>query len=209
MSDWGWHKFKLPEGTDPYKYKGNEWDTQGRMVRYDVHSENERPLYQWMRVNPQRINLGRLGFILKKKDGSVISLSELSDPAQHLNLWTGVAVSTFTIEGKKVTVTTIGHPEKDVITVKVNAPELNDGRILLNLRLPYASGKEFGNGADFNSVDKHQTTAKINNNNALFERQLDSTNFNIRLLWKGGGKIEQLAKHLPRETVGQYLGEAE
>lgn len=195
MSDWGWHKFKLPEGTDPYQYKGSEWDTQGRLVRYDVHNEKERPLYQWMRANPQRINLGRLGFILKKKDGSIIPLNELQAPSQQLNIWTGVAVSTFAIEGKKVTVTTIGHPDQDAVAIKIIAPELNDGRILVNLKLPYASKDEFSNGADFNSPDKHQTIATIHKDNALFERRLDSTNFNIRLAWTGGAKIEEQAKH--------------
>jgi len=195
MSDWGWHKFKLPDGTDPYQYKGSEWDTQGRLVRYDVHNEKERPLYQWMRANPQRINLGRLGFLLKKKDGSLVSLKELSQTSQQLDLWTGIAVSTFTVEGKKVTVTTIGHPDKDVVVVKINAPQINDGSILINLRLSYASNEEFSNGADFNSPDKHRTTATLNSDHALFARQLDSTRFNIRLSWKGGAKIFEQAKH--------------
>ena len=47
-----------------------------------------------------------------------ITLKDLGSPVQDLDLWTGVAVSSFIIDGKKVTVTTICHPEKDVITVK-------------------------------------------------------------------------------------------
>jgi len=85
MSNWGWHKFPLPPGTDPYQYKGHEWDTQGRLVRYDVQDEKEHDLYEWMRANPQRLNLGRLGFVFKKKDGSIITLEEIENPVQDLN----------------------------------------------------------------------------------------------------------------------------
>lgn len=196
MSDWGWHKFPLPKSTDdPYKYKGREWDTQGRQVRYDVHSEKERDLYLWMRANPQRLNLGRLSFVLKKKDGTLITLKDLDSPVQDLNLWTGVAVSKFKIDGKEVVVTTISHPENDVVAVKVNAPGLSDGQVMLQLDFPYASKEEFGNGGDWNNPDKHKTTAAIQNTGAVFHRQLDSTQFDVLLQWKGGAKMTAQSMH--------------
>ncbi|MET1056619.1 MAG: hypothetical protein ABWY16_15025, partial [Pedobacter sp.] len=194
MSDWGWHKFILPKG-DPYQYKGHEWDTQGRQVRYDVHNEGERDLYKWMRANPQRLNLGRLGFIFRKKDGTVISLKEIQNGAQDLDMWTGVAVSTFNVEGKAVKVTTVGDPNRDAVAVKIQAPALNDGQILVELKFPYASNEEFSNGADFNSPDRHTTAAQLSAGQALFHRQLDSTQFDVRLNWKGGAKLAEKQRH--------------
>ncbi|WP_158799242.1 hypothetical protein [Pedobacter sp. L105] len=195
MSNWGWHKFKLPAGTDPYQYKGREWDTQGRQVRYDIQNEKEQDLYQWMRANPQRLNLGRLGFVFKRKDGSVVTLKEIQDPVQNLDLWTGIAVSNFTVDGKKIKVTTIGYPSRDAIAVKIEASDLNDGQVMLELRFPYAANVEFSNGADFNSPDKHTTTAQISSSQASFHRQLDSTQFNVRLNWQGGGKLVNSKPH--------------
>jgi hypothetical protein len=195
MSDWGWHKFPLPVNTDPYKYKGHEWDTQGRLVRYDVQDEKEHDLYEWMRSNPQRLNLGKLGFVLKKKDGSIISLKDIKDQVQDLNLWTGIAVSHFIVDGKEIKVTTTGDPVRDAIAVKIEAPNLNDGMVMLELRFPYATNDEFSNGADFNSPDKHTTTATISASQALFHRKLDSTEFDVRLNWRGGGKVVMQKPH--------------
>lgn len=195
LSNWGWHKFALPAGADPYKYKGAEWNAHGRWVRLDVDNEQEKELARWMVVNPQRLNLGRLKFVLKDEDGKDIALKDLGSPVQDLDLWTGIAVSSFTIDGKKVTVTTIGHPEKDVITVKVDAPQLNDGRVMLELDFPYASGNEFGNAADWKSPDKHTTTADIGKDKAVFHRKLDSTQFDVLLNWKGGGGLRKQSMH--------------
>lgn len=195
LSDWGWHKFPLPAGSDPYQYKGLEWDTQGRLVRYDVQSEKEHDLYMWMRANPQRLNLGKLSFVLKKKDGTAVGLNDLEEPVQDLDLWTGIAVSSFKLEGKKVVVTTISHPESDVISVKVEAPGLNDGQVTLQVDFPYASNEEFSNAADWKNPDQHKTIAAIQKSSAVFHRQLDSTRFNVLLQWKGGGALQTNSMH--------------
>ena len=195
LSDWGWHKFPLPEDSDQYKYKGREWNTQGRWVRYDVHNETERNLYHWMRANPQRLNLGRLKFIFKGDDGRLLTIKDIASPVQDLNLWTGVATSSFQIAGKKVVVTTICHPDKDAVTVKVDAPQLNDGKIMIQLDFPYASSAEFGNAADWRFPDKHSTKAAIGRSAAVFQRELDATRFDVLLQWKGGGKLEGQNKH--------------
>ncbi|MES2108655.1 MAG: hypothetical protein V4577_07910 [Bacteroidota bacterium] len=194
FSNWGWHKFARIPGTDPYKYKGRVWNTQDHPVRLDVDNE-ESEFNRWMVVNPQRLNLGRLKFVLKGKDGKELTIKDLGSPVQDLDLWTGIAVSSFTIDGKKVTVTTICHPEKDVIAVKVEAPQLNDGEVMLRLDLPYASHNEFGNGADFQSPDKHITRADIGKDKAIFQRTLDSTQFDVLLNWKGGGELQTKSMH--------------
>lgn len=207
MSDWGWHKFAPPGGADPYNYSGNMWLTQNKYVNLDVENEQEREMYQWMRANPHRLNLGRLKFILKTKSGDSIFLKDLESPEQHLDLWTGVATSTFSIEGKPVKVTTIAHPNLDMISVKVEAPQLNDGRLSLQLDLPYATNREFSNGADFGPglTEKHTTTAVIETNRASFHRQIDSTQFDILLSWKGRAKLSERIKHsyslMPHESA--------
>lgn len=195
MSDWGWHKFPMNKKEDPYSYKGSEWDTQGRLVRYDVHNDKQKDLFTWMRANPQRINLGRLRLVLKKKDGSTIEIKDLKSPVQDLDLWTGVAKSSFRIEDKTVAVTTICHPDLDVIAIKIESPLLNDGRIMAALDFPYASHQEFGNGADWDSPDKHSTKAIMGPESAIFHRQLDSTRFDVLLQWRGGARLQSKTEH--------------
>lgn len=195
LSNWGWHKFALPPGSDPYRYKGREWNAQGRWVRLDVNSDAEQALNRWMVVNPQRLNLGRLRFVLTGKDGKILGVKDLGSPTQDLDLWTGVAVSKFSVEGKAVVVTTVCHPEEDVVTVRVDAAGLDDGRVTLQLDFPYASTQEFGNGADWDSPDKHTTIATIGKDGAVFKRELDSTRFEVQLGWRGGGQLVTKGMH--------------
>jgi hypothetical protein len=163
-------------------------------VRLDVDND-ENEFNRWMVVNPQRLNLGRLKFVLKGKDGKELTSKDLGSPVQDLDLWTGIAVSSFMVDGKKVTVTTICHPENDAIAIKVEAPQLNDGQVALELDFPYASRQEFGNAADFKSPDKHTTIANIGKDKAIFQRTLDSTQFDVLLNWRGGGEVQKLSMH--------------
>jgi hypothetical protein len=195
MSEWGWHSFPLPGNEGPDQYKGQEWDTQGRLVRYDVTNPAQGKLVNWMRANPQRLNLGRLGFILKAKDGKSITVEDLKNAVQRLDLWTGIAVSSFEIDGKRVQVTTIGDPNSDAVSVKIEAPGLGDGQIAIKLAFPYASLKEFGNGADWNNPGKHHTIANITGSSANFQRVLDDTKFNVKLQWQGSASIVKNSEH--------------
>ncbi|HMG09972.1 MAG TPA: hypothetical protein VK609_15775, partial [Mucilaginibacter sp.] len=195
MSEWGWHKFPLPGKDGPEQFRGQQWDTQGRLVGYDIQNEEQNDLVNWMRANPQRLNLARIGFILKTKDGKEVALTQLGNPIQQLDLWSGIAVSSFTVEGKPVKVTTIGDPNSDAVSVKIEAPNLNDGVIAIKLAFPYASQKEFGNGADWNNPAKHQTIANISANKADFQRLLDDTRFNVKLQWNGAAHLSKASEH--------------
>lgn len=195
MSDWGWHTFPEKDGLTAADFKGQKWNTQGRMVRYDIQNPEQQGLTDWMIANPQRINLGRFGFILKKRNGEVVALKDLQNPVQHLDLWTGVANSSFVVDGKRVKVTTVGHPDQDLIAVRVEAPELNDGRIGFFLDFPYASHEQFGDGADWESPDKHQTIADIQKNGATFHRTMDGTHFDVNLAWANGLSIKNVKAH--------------
>ena len=118
MSNWGWYRFPLPEGQTPEEFRGAVWETQGRMVRYDIPNPEQKALCDWMVRNPQRINLGRVGLLLTKTGGERVRLEELGDPVQRLDLWSGIATSEYTVEGIPVRVTTVGHPELDAVAVK-------------------------------------------------------------------------------------------
>ncbi|WP_363438838.1 hypothetical protein [Chitinophaga ginsengisegetis] len=195
MSNWGWHKFPLPTSETPADFKGQEWNTQGRMVRYDIQNKDQEKLSDWMRGNPQRIHLGRLGLILKRKDGTMAVLNDLQNPVQKIDLWTGIATSTFELEGRKIKVTTVGHPTQDAIAIKIEADNLNDGLIGAFLEFPYASTAEFGNGADWNNPGKHTTEAVFSSGHTDFHRKLDDTEYDVRLQWKNGGTIKETKAH--------------
>lgn len=126
MSNWGWYRFPLPQGQRPEDFRGAEWEAQGRMVRYDIPNPEQGALRDWMVRNPQRINLGRIGLVLIKDDGLAGRDRGFDRSVQRLDLWTGTATSRYSIDGREVVVTTVGHPEKDAVAVRIESEKVAD-----------------------------------------------------------------------------------
>lgn len=195
MSNWGWYRFPLPEGQTPEDFQGAVWETQGRMVRYDIPNPEQKELREWMIRNPQRINLGKIGLILTKFDGSQACLEDLGNPVQRLDLWRGIATSEYTIEGVPVKVTTVGHPTLDAVAIRIESPKISDGTIGLSLRFPFPSNTEFGNAADWSSPEKHETNVQLGIFHASFHRILDKTVYDVHVAWNCPTCLRRTNKH--------------
>src|SRR6185369_3881592 len=61
MSQWGWHTAPKHAGLDEKDFRLTQYDTHGRPVGYAVSSEGQKELYNWLRENPHRLHLGRIG----------------------------------------------------------------------------------------------------------------------------------------------------
>src|SRR5690606_33945836 len=85
QSDWGWHSFPNPEDHTLAETL-EDFATGDRLVSYPT--EQTSPAGQWLRSNPHRLGLGRVGFEFLKADGSVATLNDLTAINQTLNLWT-------------------------------------------------------------------------------------------------------------------------
>jgi hypothetical protein len=212
MSHWGWHNTAPPNGFTADSFKPTLVDTHGRMVGYDLPDPKQAALTRWLASNPHRFNLGRIGLLLKKEDGSLAKMSDLQDPVQYLDLWTGVAESNFTVEGQKVKVITVCDPDRDMISFKIESDLLQKARIGIFVEFPYASLKYFSNGSDYNSASLHQTNLRaITANSAIFDRQLNSTIYHVACEWSGRGKIEKQKAHRyelypgSKETSVEYV----
>ncbi|MCW3055732.1 MAG: hypothetical protein JWN14_4902, partial [Chthonomonadales bacterium] len=72
MSHWGWHTSTLPAGRHVEDFQGQVWDTHGRPVRYPMPDPQHPEISAWLAANPHRLNLGRIGLLLTKKDGTVV-----------------------------------------------------------------------------------------------------------------------------------------
>ena len=195
MSNWGWYRFPLPQGQRPEDFRGAEWNAQGRMVRYDIPNPGQGELRDWMVRNPQRINLGRMGLILVKDDGTRAAPEDLADPVQRLDLWTGTATSRYSIDGREVTVTTVGHPDRDAVAVRISSEKVADGTIGVFLRFPFPSNTEFGSAADWNSPDRHRTELAPGDHRASFHRTLGDTNYDVHIAWDNGAVLREVREH--------------
>ena len=123
QSEWGWHSFPNTQG-----FKREEalkdYTSNGRKIPYLVQSHptgRAKDASEWFRQNPHRLQLGNLGFEITKKDGSKITVADLSDIRQELNLWTGEVKSNFKVDGVLVNVSTFCHQTKDVVSVNIQS----------------------------------------------------------------------------------------
>ncbi|MBH1940506.1 glycoside hydrolase family 65 [Mobilitalea sibirica] len=174
LSQWGWHT--TPVSSDRYSYtlqdvEMTEYDYAGRKVTYAVEcKKGNEEVYYWLRQNPHRMNLGRLGLIYK---GKCIQPEDLSDIHQSLNLYTGTIESNFLLDGVKCKVFTCCHHSKDAIAIQIESDLLKEGSLKIMLSFPYGSADI--TASDWEKVDKHETIVinSIDHTSLLVNRRLD------------------------------------
>jgi hypothetical protein len=183
-SQWGWHTTPLPAGLSIDQFRFKDFDTYGRPVGYASSSTGQEELFNWLRENPHRFHLGRIGFLLQRADGSPARPADLANIRQELDLWTGVLTSRFELDGQPVSVRTACHPDTDLLAVTIDSPLLATGRLSVLIEFPHASPRN--EMADWNSPDRHQTTWIAGDRSAEFHRVLDNDHYSARLQWTAG-----------------------
>ncbi len=198
MSDWGWHTGENPENFQlGYVYK--TYDVHGRKVDYVRQFRANEDLRKaeasdWLRSNPHRIHLGMIGLQILKEDGTEISISDVRDPVQKLNLWTGKIDSRFIIEGEPVHLKTVCHPDYDMISVKIISGLIGKNRLKIKINFPL--GVSSPKGYDFNSPDKHTTRIIADTNNlTIFSRSQDSDKYNV-IVWRNNAELKEVTQHM-------------
>ncbi len=194
MSDWGWHSAPLPPGWKVEDFRYQMFAGQGRQVGYASDPTGQQPLWNWLRQNPHRINLGRLGLRLRHADGSAGTLAELRGIHQRLDLWRGIVSSRFTFDGEEVAVETGAHPESDTVAVRVTSRLLGEGRLQCTLAFPY--GDRGRTGGTFTQPHAHATVMTPRGpSRADFARTLDATHYAASLEWRGDAKLAEERPH--------------
>ena len=142
----------------------------------------KKPEIQWLRENPHRFSLGRLGLYLVQADGKAAAFSDLSATRQTLDMWTGRLASSFVFDGTPVEVETSVHPDRDLIIVRLSSKLLAEGRLGMDLKFPGVSAKLNPDPADWTHPESHSTreTARAPNGLTL-ARQLDDTRYSVRV----------------------------
>jgi len=198
MSDWGWHTEENPENfqvSELYK----TYNVHGRNIDYlrQVMAKDDTrkaAASDWLRSNPHRFHLGFVGLQILKKDGKEISIQDVKDPVQRLNLWTGEIDSRFNIEGVPVHVKTVCHPDYDMISVKIISRLMLQK--LLKIKISFPFGVSSPAGYDFHSSEKHDTRILSDTNNmAIFSRTQDRDTYNV-LVWRNSAELKKVTQHM-------------
>ncbi len=196
QSQWGWHT-----SPNPKKYKMEDiledYDIAGRKVPYASDKEYSRGYSHaasWLRANPHRLHLGQIGLCFKKADGSTVSIENLTNTSQVLDLWTGLLSSRFEVESQSVKVLTVCHPTQDMLAVRIESPLVQQNRLKVALAFPY--GKEdWRDGEDWDHPERHITRHNISGNRADFARILDADRYYVRVVCSATGQIQAGMQH--------------
>ncbi|HET6568409.1 MAG TPA: hypothetical protein VFG50_10630 [Rhodothermales bacterium] len=201
QAEWGWHAFPNPNG---YRLENAlaEYEAGGRRVPYA--SLQETPAGRWLRENPHRLSLARVGFDLRRRDGTPAVAEDVHDVRQHLDLWNGTLVSRFRLEGREIYVRTWVHPQRDALAVRLEAPELAPGQLAIHIAFPYGAHTHTGDPADWNRADLHRTDVLHREaREVTWRRVMDQDRYFARAEWTDTGAFEQQHPHVFRLEPAQ------
>ncbi|MCU1478743.1 MAG: hypothetical protein JWQ64_3436 [Subtercola sp.] len=193
LSQWAWHSTSAPpydvnesyrfyetaQGSVPYVDLGNNSSI------HDQHGES--PAEEWLRNNPHRLDLGRVGLWT----GSQPDIEKLGNIDQTLDLGAGILSSRFVLDGRQMDVRTAAHPDCDAIGVLIETAD--GGEVGVRLRFPYGS-EDWGNAADWDAPDRHRTTITTVDQGWCLKRTIDDTSYSIRIT-APAAELVRLAEH--------------
>lgn len=196
QSHWGWHTLPNPEG---YKIADalEDYEVDGRQVPYAsgvAASGGYSPAALWLRSNPHRLHLGRIGLTLSKSDGTLARMDDLTNTSQTLDLWAGLLSSRFEFDGYPVHVQTVCHPTRDIMAVCIESPLLGEERLRVSLSFPYGQA-DWRDAADWDHPERHATERGIQGRQIDLTRTLDADRYYVRAAWSEGGQVRAKSQH--------------
>ena len=180
MAQWAWHSFPNPNGYGepdglvmvPVPGRGEQpypW------IR-DWSEIDRKPALKWLRENPHRFSLGRIGLALLRPDGSQAAFADISATSQKLDLWSGALMSRFVFDGAPVTVETRVAPDRDMVMVSIRSPLVAKGRIGVDIRYPGVAARLNPDPSDWINDTAHRTNILSHGKGTLqLKRKLDGT----------------------------------
>lgn len=194
QSQWGWHSFPLPKGLSVSDFRLELYDTYGRKVGYATSAKGQEELYRWLRENPHRLHLGRIGLMLRDAQGKRARASDIHGIRQTLDLWTGVLSSWFLFDGRQVRVQTCCHPERDALAVRIESPLIREGRLAVAIEFPYGSPEMAA--ADWSRPQAHRSEPYRPSPRRLdIRRELDADSYWVSLTWEAEAEARQEGPH--------------
>lgn len=193
MSQWGWHTKPVSDRRYCYTLEDlvmTEYDDcTGRHVVYPKKKmPGNEEVYDWLRENPHRLNLAKIGLLYR---GKKILSEHLTECRQELKLYEGVLESAFCLDGIPCRVRTACHNQgKDMLGFEIESEALRTGELTVELRFPYGSPDI--TASDWNSEEKHQTERICGGEgNTLLRRQLDRDTYYVGIQTNGSLTLQE------------------
>ena len=197
LSDWGWHSFPNPNHYSLDKFKMTTIPKYDRQFVFPSASTSHPPPdAAYLRENPNRFGLGRIGLEMTHADGSKVAITDLKNIDERLDLWAGILTSSFKVDGVPVHVETVAHPDRSEVAVRIDSPLITSGRLKLRIAFPYASDSFGPDYQDWDHPEAHTTVMTRRGASAAdFARTLDTTHYTVYARWSVGASLVQTAPH--------------
>ncbi|NLW56304.1 MAG: glycoside hydrolase family 65, partial [Firmicutes bacterium] len=195
MAHWGWHTTPPRDGRriEPQAYRLTEYETYGRLVGYATGRDGQEEEYHWLRQNPHRLHLGRIGLAISRPEGAPATRFDLAAVRQTLDLWRGMLESRFTVDGELVHVRTCCHPTRDLLGVFINSPLFLQERLAVSFAFPYGSPEK--TAAAWGEEDRHRTEIiSAGGHKVTLLRVVDATTYFVTLAFSGA-QVKRQGKH--------------
>ncbi len=191
MTGWGWHTHLLDNGRKKYTLDDlvmTKYDYCGREVIYPKKAfEGNEEVYNWLRHNPHRVNMARIGMLYKNKP---IEKNDITNINQELRLYTGIANSDFTLYNNKINVQTASSFESENVGFIISAEKSVLEDIQVKIEVPYGSSDISGSNWD---EDKGTFTSILEtSNNIILKRAMDDLVYYIKVSCSQIAKYELL-----------------
>jgi hypothetical protein len=198
QAQWGWHSAPRPDGADlatalrPYStWRGEVPYVDGPPMPGGDESALD-PGTAWLRANPHRLDLARIGLVLADGPGSrAPDPTELGACRQVLDPWTGIVTSEVELAGRRLRVTTACHPHRDAVGVRIEGA---DG-VGVRVAFPYGS-QSWSGGADWTRPDAHASEVETAPGGVRVRRCFDGAvdaRYGVRL--RTDGRVQRAGPH--------------
>jgi hypothetical protein len=172
----------------------------GRVEGPDNPPPGTSAIETWMTQNPHIMNLGRLQ--LCDANGTALTTGSISGLVRTMNLWSGVQTSSYQVNGQAISVETCVHPALDAVVVRIQSPLVASGALQVSLDFPYPALANNAWVGDFSPTNGNTTTMTMNGGSrADFVQTLDTTNYDVSLVWSAAGKISAVGNTAPNRFL--------
>ena len=193
LGTFAWHSFPKT-GNLELENAMKASDFHGRKIMYASMEKGDAG--QYFRKNPHPVPLGQISMV--RGSGMSLSVQEISQVNQKLDLWQGLLSSKYTIEGQPVSVETVSSPDQSTVAFSMRSTLLKNGRLKQAFRFPYAYDLSIKNKPPFqwNNPERHQTLViSRESNKVVLKRIIDSTEYYVAVSWTGNAKFESDGPH--------------
>src|SRR5699024_6803031 len=208
QAQWGYHWAPNPHGfhlADTMEPHDSPCGPVHYPTAYDFREDKDASAasgraagyYFW--ANPQRLHLARVAFLL---DGRTPQWDQVVARSQELDLWTGLVVSQFELDGDVVEVRTAVDPERDAIALQVDSALLDSGRLTVEVAFPHVQ-ESFEAPPVWDQPEAHTTSATHAPGVTVWDRQVDEARYQVRAA--GTFQVTGSGHHLQLLATGPTL----